>query len=237
MSEANSNSVAKAISISALITLIGIALSGPIGVAIVRATAPQPDWEGIEVFVEYYAPVQALPFAFGFFLVFGFVGLVVSLAQIDIEKNRLLSTLAIVFASIFASLICLNYIIQIVYIPNAVEKKSVIIESLTMDNPGSLGWALEMIGYGVLGLSTLAIAPVLSGSEQPRLSIVIKWLLIVNGVASVGGAIATPFVLSRILSSPSVAGYYFWNGLVALLMVLIIVRYRFGKLETNEGGS
>ena len=64
-----SRSNAAYLSVSALLIIIGILFSGPLGVLIVDAVAPQPSWEGAETFVENYSRVQSIPYAFGFLVV------------------------------------------------------------------------------------------------------------------------------------------------------------------------
>ena len=86
-----SNTQAKYLSFSALIVIIGIILSGPLGVFIVDITAPQPSWQGAAVFVENYSSIQAMPFAFGFILLFGFLLFFSSLINAGRENQRSLA--------------------------------------------------------------------------------------------------------------------------------------------------
>ena len=51
----------------AILTIIAIPVSGPIGLAVVEAIGPSPPWNGPELYARSYHPIQTLPFfaAFG----------------------------------------------------------------------------------------------------------------------------------------------------------------------------
>jgi hypothetical protein len=71
-------------------TLSGVLLSGPVAMLVVNTTHPQPPWQGTEIFVRSYHPVQTLPFFLGFVLVGGFIMLVASLHAIARDEQRAL---------------------------------------------------------------------------------------------------------------------------------------------------
>lgn len=134
--------------------------------------------------------------------------------------------MGLTLGAIFGSLLSLNYIIQVVYIPNALDQNDAILSLLTMANPKSLAWAIEMFGYGILGLATIVVAPLFSNRGIQK---IIKWLLVFNGVTSIGGTVAIAFDLSGVLSAPALIGYYMWNALIVIIMLLVIIQFRFGK--------
>ena len=61
------------LSISSLMVIVGILFSGPVGLIITRTFGGQSTWEGAEVFAGNYSSIEALPFAFGFLLILGFM--------------------------------------------------------------------------------------------------------------------------------------------------------------------
>ncbi|MFC1956921.1 hypothetical protein ACFLVY_01315, partial [Chloroflexota bacterium] len=225
------NSRAKYLSVSALLAIIGILFSGPVGLFIVRTSGEQPPWQSAKVFIENYSPIQTMPYAFGFLLVAGFLLFFASLVNAGKDDQKPREVMGLTLAIVFGSLISFNYIIQVAYIPNALDQNEAILSFLTMANPKSLAWATEMFGYAILGLATIVVAPLFSGGGLQR---IIKWLLIINGVASIGGAVAATIDLSEMLSTPAMIGYYFWNILIVVIMVLIIVQFRFGNIPLSE---
>ena len=154
-----------------------------------------------------------------------------SLVNAGKDGQKPLEMMGLTLAIVFGSLISFNYIIQVAYIPNALDQNEAILSFLTMANPKSLVWATEMFGYAILGLATIVVAPLFSGGGLQK---IIKWLLILNGVASIAGAVAVAFDLSAVLSAPAMIGYYFWNILIAVIMVLIIVQFRFGNIPLSQ---
>ena len=112
------------------------------------------------------------------------------------------------------------------YVPNALDQNDAILSLVVMANPKFLAWVIEMFGYGILGLATIVVAPLFSNQGLQR---IIKGLLFFNGVTSIGGAVAVAFDLSGVLSSPALIGYYMWNALIVIIMLLVIIQFRFGK--------
>jgi len=226
-----SNTKAKYLSFSAVIVIIGIILSGPLGVFVVDISAPQPLWQSAKVFVENYSSIQSMPFAFGFLLLFGFLFFFSSLLNAGRESQRPLEVMGLVLTAICCSLAGLNYTIQVAYIPNALDQSEIILSLFAMANPGALSWAIEMFAYSFLGLATIIVAPLFSGGGLQR---IIKWLLIFNGIASVGGAVVAALDLTGVLSSNALIGYYLWNALIVIIMLLVIIEFRFGKTPQSK---
>jgi hypothetical protein len=211
---------------ASLAILIAAPLSGPIGFAIVNAVAPQPPWRGAAAFVAAYHPIQALPFAFGFALVGAFLALHVAILATARPEGRVPALAALAFAIVFAALISLNYIAQTAVVPAAVRRgDTALIAALTMANPSSLGWAIEMFGYGFLGLASLCAAPVFGATRVQRAA---RVLLAANGVASVGSAVATAVDCSWLLTPVGLGLYLGWNGLVLAMAVLLMLVFRAG---------
>ena len=140
-----------------------------------------------DVFIDNFSPIQVMPYAFGFLLVLGFLLFFASLLNVGNDRQRPLEVMGIILAAVYGSLIIFNYIIQVAYVPNALDQNKVVLSFLAMANPKSLPWAIEMFGYGILGLATLVVAPLFSSRGLQR---IIRWLLILNGIVSVGGAVA-----------------------------------------------
>lgn len=221
-----SHSKALYISASAATILCGVILSGPVAVGLVHAFAPQPPWQNTETFVRNYSWLQSLPYVFGFFIVGGFVLLMSGLNGTGREPLRPLEVTAVTMTGIFASLVFLNYVLQTTFVPQWITTSDPIVGVVTMANPRSLGWALEMYGYGVLGIATAFVAPLFDAHGRQG---AIRSLLWANCVISVGSAAMLPVVPGWVLTPLGIAAGAFWNLLVAVLMVLIMLEFRFGR--------
>jgi MFS family permease len=218
------NRLHRLIALSAAITIVAILLSGPVGMTVVAAVGPQPEWRSIEAFTENYHPIQKLPYIFGFLLIVGFVLFITAasnLAKTPVEKTY--SASALIFASAYVALIGLNYTIQIAYVPVLMTADPQLAALLTMSNPMSFGWALEMFGYGFLGASTWCLAGLFQGRGRKKS---IRLLLIANGVVSILGAAITAVDISWVMSVPGLISFVAWNLLVVVLMVVVFLEFR-----------
>lgn len=220
-----SSTRARYLSVSALLVILGIVMSGPVGMFIVKIFGNQPYWQNARVFVESYSSIQALPFVFGFFVILGFVLFFASLINVGKEEQRPLEVVGIVLSAIFGALIGLNYLIQVAYIPHVLERSESFLFFMAMSNPESLPWAIEMFGYGILGLATLSVAPLFSNQGLQKY---IKYFLILNGFASIIGVGITVINLSWVLSTVGIISYVIWNILILVIMLLVIIEFRFG---------
>ena len=218
---------ARQISIAAAVVLAGIILSGPVAVVLVEVLAPQPSWQGVTTFIEHYSWLQSLPYVFGFFIAGGFILLVASTPAGDDDGRSLLRRIALAFTAISAGLIFFNYVMQTAFIPLSLHESPVIVAATTMANPNSLGWALEMYGYAILGIATAFLAPLFNKSVRQR---VIARLFVLNCILSVVGAFLMPLFPGWVLTGTGMVLGAAWNILVAVTMVLLLAEFRFGRL-------
>lgn len=117
-----------------------------------------------------------------------------------------------------------NYIIQNTLVPASVAGynpgKDLLLETFTMTNPTSIARALEMWGYGFLGLGTWLCAPFFknNGIEQ-----VAKILFIMNGVVSIIGAIWTAMGPEWALATGGINSFVARNILFLSMAILAIL--------------
>ncbi|MDO8896108.1 MAG: hypothetical protein Q7V19_00550, partial [Bacteroidales bacterium] len=124
---------------------------------------------------------------------------------------------------IFTAIVFINYIIQTTYVPylastNAPEAQN-ILATFTMANPGSFAWALEMYGWGGIGLSFIFMAFIF-GKE--RFEPTLKVLFWANGVASVTSALATSLNMKWLFSPAGFASLIVWNLLVVVIDIVLL---------------
>lgn len=219
---------AQQVSIAAVVVLGGIILSGPVAVGFVEMFVPQPAWHGVETFIAHYSWIQTLPYAFGFFIAGGLILFAASVPAGELESRRIFRRVALALTSVAAALIFFNYVIQSAFIPLSLRENPALVAAVTMANPNSLGWALEMYGYGILGIATAFLAPLFNGSAQQRM---IARLFVLNCIISVLGAVLFSLVPGWVLAPAGMVLGAGWNMLVAVIMVLVLLEYRFGRLD------
>lgn len=217
------NSQAKQLVVGATIVLSGIILSGPVAVGLVELLAPQPKWQDATTFMEHYSWIQTLPYVFGFLIAGGFVFLMSTLASACEDIQRHLAYAALTFTGVSASLIFINYVLQTAFVPLWLHQSELLVSATTMANPNSLGWALEMYGYGILGVATAFAAPLFNPTGRQGF---IRLLFVANCIVSLLGAILVPIVPGWVLTSWGMILGGVWNLLVAVAMVIIILECR-----------
>lgn len=211
------------ISIGARVALFGFIMSGPVAFVIVNLVKPQPEWVSSAAFAANYALIQNLPYYFGFFLVAGMFMVVAGhflnySSGNDEVRFRLLLSLGA--TAVFSVLISFNYICQSTFVSNLASgykpdyASAVFIFS--MSNPLSLCWAIEMWGYGLLGIATWLMAAYYSGRHA-----LIEMLLRVNGSVSLIGAIWVSIDISWVMSPTGLTAYLSWNVLMIVVLLLI----------------
>jgi hypothetical protein len=142
---------------SAALVLAGAVLSGPLAMLVVSQTSPQPAWTTVDTFVDNYRPVHLLPYVLGYVLLTGFVLFAASCYALAVAKLRVRATAGLVFTAIYAALVFTNYTIQVGFIPRVLKDRPAYIADLTMANPSSFAWFLEMFGYAALGAACTAL--------------------------------------------------------------------------------
>ena len=181
----------------------------------------QPAWQSAAVFVEHYHIIQGLPIYFGFFLIGG--SLIVLATIFLLSKAKLYPLLGLTFGIVGAAVVSLNYIIQTTFIPSVVANyttaHAVILEAFSMGNPTSFAWAIEMWGYGFIGLATWCAAAFFRNKGIEKAT---KILFILNCIASIAGALYTALNLGWVLTPPGYIAFGVWNLLYFVLAIMTI---------------
>jgi hypothetical protein len=202
----------------AFVVLAGAVLSGPVALLVVSQTAPQPPWQSSAVFVAHYNPVQSLPYVLGFLLLAGFVWFVAACHAASGPALRIRTSAAMVCTAVYATLVCTNYTLQMAFVPRIMSTNDALAGMLTMANPSSFSWFLEMFGYAAIGVATWLVSPLFAGSRRAD---AIRLLLIGNGVVSVIGAICTAVVERWVFSRLGMLAFAGWNILIVICFLLI----------------
>jgi hypothetical protein len=168
--------------------MAGAILSGPVAMLVVSQAAPQPDWTGVGAFADNYRPMQVLPYVLGYVLLAGFVLFAASCHALAGARLRVRTSAGLIFTGVYAALVFTNYTIQMGFIPRVINDRPAYIAALTMANPSSFAWFLEMFGYAALGVATWLVAPGFRGSRRAD---VVRYLLVGNGLVSIIGAACT----------------------------------------------
>ena len=222
----------QALRTAAALVVVGAVLSGPVAMVVVTQVSPQPAWAGVGVFADHYHPVQALPYLLGYILLSGFVCFSAACHALAAAPLRTRTAAALVFTGIYAALVFTNYTIQLGFIPRILNERPAYVSALTMANPASFAWFLEMFGYAALGVATWLVAPAFRGSRRAD---AIRYLLVANGVVSIVGAACTAMFDRWVFSTAGMVSFAVWNALIPACYLLIAMTPGGGLEEPIDG--
>jgi len=113
-------------------------------------------------------------------LAFAFVVMMVSLHHYAAEAKKIWSHVGVAFATAYASLIGIVYFVQLtVVVPHLLRGDAGGVQFLIFVPFDSFLYAVDILGYSFMSLSTLFAAPVLSGGGLERTA---RLFLIANGL-------------------------------------------------------
>jgi hypothetical protein len=218
---------------AALGTLIGVVLSGPVTVALVGATHPQPPWRDAELFARSYHVIQSLPYLGGIVLVGALVALMSCLHVLGRERAQPSMNAALIFTGVFAAFIFGNYVVQTTFLPTLAKpydpSNAPLISALSMSNPASLAWGIEMWGWGFLGVATWLASGVFRAGGVERAA---KLAFAANGPVSIVGSVWTTVRPGWVMTPAGLVAFASWNLLLAAMGVLAFLSFR-RRLRTN----
>jgi hypothetical protein len=151
----------------------------------------------------------------GILLIPAFILLMACIHEYASADRKFFSRLGMLFSIGYAVLIGFNYYMQLTLV-----QQNLYSEIFAMDDPQSIMWVIEVLGYGFMGLATLSAAFIFTTG---KLEHAIRWLFIINGILGVGGMIgyALGWSLNLLLG-----GLIVWDIIMPLSSVLLAVMFR-----------
>jgi len=219
-----------------IINMFGIVFSGLVFPLLAMIFTPQPPWQDAALFASSYHPLQTLTFFCGFFLVIGSL-LTFAVLYLTAPANKKFQAFSgLIINVVFTAVVFLNYIIQTTYIPYLAThfppETDMVLPVFTMANPGSFAWALEMYGWGGIGLSFIFMAFIFSNKGVEKL---LKILFIINGVSSCATALMTSVDMTWLFSNAGLASLIIWNTLVFVIDIFLLKYFKeIGKAQNID---
>jgi len=124
------------------------------------------------------ASIQPFATIVGFLLTSSFIVVMACIHCYASNERKVFSLVGLSFAIVYATLISVNYFIQLTF----VRQSSFDVEIFAMDNPQSMMWVIEVLGYFFMGLATLFAAPVFGSGGIER---IVKGLFVTNGILGI----------------------------------------------------
>ncbi|MHC1774470.1 MAG: hypothetical protein AB9834_03565 [Lentimicrobium sp.] len=218
------------------LNIFGVIFSGLVFPALSIFLCPQPAWRDATLFADSFHPLQTATFFCGYFLVIGSLLTFIVLFRLAVPETKIWALSGLVINVVFTAVVFLNYIIQTTYIPylavNRPPEIDMVLPVFTMANPGSFAWALEMYGWGGIGLSFVFMAFIF-GKDKPEP--VLKGLFMVNGICSVASALMTSVDMKWLFTPAGLTALVVWNSLVLVIDFYLLAYFK-RLLTANDLG-
>lgn len=148
-------------------------------------TVPSQPWTGIESHAAAYRSLPVwLTVVPSLLLAPSFLCLVACLDAETAPERRHLTRTALGMAAVYTALVGFNYAVQLTVVrAGLLSGETEGLALWTMGNPHSIFWALDVVGYGFMGLSGLFIAPALSSPT-------VAWLFRISAAVQVPATVA-----------------------------------------------
>jgi hypothetical protein len=214
----------------------GVVFSGLVFPLLTLWLHPQPAWRDAALFAESFHPLQTATFFLGFFLVIGSLLTFVSLYFLSRAEKKIYALSGLIVNIVFTAVVFINYIIQTTYIPYLAThyppETASILPAFTMANPGSFAWALEMYGWGGIGLSFILMAFTF---DKNRSGTLLKTLFLINGCCSVASALITSFDMTWLFTSAGLSALVIWNLLVLIIDIFLLRWFALQQAHPETG--
>lgn len=117
-------------------------------------------------------------------LIITYVILMASIHSIVKDEKKIFSQISITFTIISATILLIDYFIQIAVVPvSLINNETEGITLITQYNPHGIFIALEELGYIMMNISFIFIAPIFD--KKDRLESSIKWIFIIAFILTV----------------------------------------------------
>ena len=214
---------------SAMFFSIAIIVTAPYGAMMLMQTYPSREVQTLKLstYVKYYDWLHMTPLALGFIIAIAFLVLVSSTSYYAPREKRVYSLVGMGCAIIYATVISINHIIQLVLVRQGVlmlhDDTIQSLAPLAFFNPLSIFWALEVMAIGFQGLAVLFIAPSFAG--EGLLCTWINRCLIANGLICVSSVVLTVLNITWLSQSVGFMGFIAWFVTLAASSLLITLHF------------
>ena len=154
----------------------------------------------------------------GILLVPVFVLLMACIHESAPAGKKAFSRLGLLFSLGYAVLISFNYYMELTLVA-----KGLYTDAFAMDNPQSIMWVIEVLGYGFMGFSTLLAS---WSFGKGKLEQAVRWLFTINGVLGIGGMVGFAIGLSMSILA---AGLIVWDVIMPASTILLALVFRSGQ--------
>jgi hypothetical protein len=161
------------------------------------------------------------------FLGISFVVMMVALHRQTAPAGKMWSQTGLTFATMYATLICINYFVQLTLVVPHLYRNDVptIVQPFVFNVFDSFIYSVDLLGYSFMSLATLFAAFAFKG---PGLERTVRWFLIVNGLI-------LPFIALQNFYHPLIWIASLWGVTLPGSAIFLALLFRRRSLEVQEG--
>jgi hypothetical protein len=163
------------------------------------------------------------------FLGITFVLMMGSVHRLAPADRKIWSQTGLVFATMYGTLICMNYFVQLTLVAPALYRGDVSdsVRPFLFNVFNSFTYSVDLLGYSFMSLSTLFAAFVFMG---PGLEKTVRWFLITNGLIM-------PFIALQTFYHPLIWGASLWAVTLpgATISLAVLFRRKLRDYNLNTG--
>ena len=181
-----------------------------------------PEWQGIESYAAAFDAVSYMAWVIPCFLLTITFPILIAAIYLYLPVDRRVPALqALVFAVLYGAILGADYFVLGTLVRGALQSGQTNgLEMLVIGSPYSLTNALEGAGYLFMGLSTLFAG--IAWRVPGKLRRATRWLLIINGTASVVGVALGAFGVP----AGAMVSLGVWGGTFPVATALLAWRFR-----------
>jgi hypothetical protein len=200
----------------AAVSTVGYSIAQPL-------TSPTVEWHGMTPYAASFNPSSQLFFYFTTVLAVAFVVLMTSIHYAMPESRRLWTHLGLIFSVIYATIVSMNYVLQLVGVgPSISSGDTEGVAFFVPTNPHGFFLSSELLGYVFMILALLFAAPAFYGSA---LELWIRWMFVASfalsaAVIPVGSVLGLGLVMVGTISTD------IWEVLLTVALILVAVFFR-----------
>jgi len=184
-------------------------------------------WTTLADYAANYRDLELMPMVFWLALAPLVVIAMGSLHSLAEGPKKALSRLSFGFSLPYATIIGLNYFLQLTYVRQRILRSDLAgLDPWVIANPDSILLPLNLLGYFFLGLSTLLAAPLFSGNRKES---ALRALMVVHGVMAVAALFAAVVAPSSTAEAQRMAVLLLivWGIVFGTAMALLAAVFRY----------
>jgi hypothetical protein len=141
-------------------------------------------------------------------------------------EKKMFSRPGLLFTVGYAVLISFNYYMQLTLV-----RQNLYTAPFAMDNPRSVMWVIEVLGYGFMGFATFFASWVF---DLVRLEKAIRCLFIINGLLGIGGIIGYALGLSLNIM---LGGLVVWDVVMPIASIILAIVFKRAQRSTGSSSA